>query len=133
MSSTLNNWDIIFYILIGLTGCLCFSYFLLIVAHFMMPKVLIKTYFKAPYFQKWELNKFNKFPFFFIRTAMFMRLIAQPSSGKKRGMVEAYKLTSRWFRWYCGAVTLFFLASFIPFLLIIFSSGLVLYFQGEFD
>ena len=91
-----------FIALLFLFGCVWVSFILIFIAHLLIPKQIIKTYFKAPYFQKWELNKLSVFPFFFIRTVMFMRLFAQPSSGKKRGLTEVYKSVPPWFRTYCA-------------------------------
>ena len=127
MQTQIDYGYLLFITLLFLFGCVCFSYLLILIAHVLMPKHLIKDYFKSPYFQKWELNKLSIFPFFFIRTVMFMRLLAQPSSGKKRGLTEVYQSVSPWFRKYCAVVLVFFLASFLPGVTLLFGSALYLY------
>lgn len=84
-------WVILLLITMALTPALFFI-------HFFVPKAMLRTYFKEPYFSSTELAFFSAFPFFFMRTAMFMRLAAWPSSGKRRGLTEAYKLAPPWFR-----------------------------------
>jgi hypothetical protein len=66
--------------------------------HALVPKALLRTYFKEPYFSPAEIEFFTGFPFGYIRTVMFMRLAGFPKSGKKRGLTEAYKLAPRWFQ-----------------------------------
>ena len=115
-----------FYISLYLLAVLYIAIFLAIVGHILMPKKLLQKYFKEPYFLRWELNKFSVFPFFIFRTVMFMRILAQPSSGKKRGMTEAYKMVQPWFRWYCGFVMIFTFSAGIPFVLITLSYAIFL-------
>jgi hypothetical protein len=68
------------------------------VLHFFVPKVLLSTYFKEPYFSPAEIVFFTGLPFAYMRTAMFIRLAGWPNSGKKRGITESEKLTPSWFR-----------------------------------
>jgi hypothetical protein len=68
------------------------------ILHFFVPKALLKTYFCEPYFSPSEIEIFTGFPFAYMRTAMFMRLVAWPSCGKKRGLTQAYALAPPWFR-----------------------------------
>ena len=71
-----------------------------LIMHILMPKNVLKTYFKEPCFRPAEITMFTGFPFGYIRTAMFMRALAFPSGGKKRGLENAYKLAPVW---YCKA------------------------------
>lgn len=66
--------------------------------HFFVPKAMLQTYFKPPYFSSTEVEIFTGFPLGYMRTVMFMRLAGWPNSGKKRGLTEAYKLAPPWFR-----------------------------------
>ncbi|ELB1499849.1 hypothetical protein RJY19_001030 [Vibrio alginolyticus] len=56
------------------------------IMHLTMPKAITIKYFKKPYFNEFELSLFTGWPYAFFRTLMFIRLIFQPSSGKKRGL-----------------------------------------------
>lgn len=55
------------------------------------PRTFHNKYFSTPYFREAEVVMLSGFPMMFIRTAMFIRLLASPSSGKVRGLEEAYK------------------------------------------
>ena len=68
------------------------------IMHVLVPKALLRAYFKEPYFSPTEIEFFTGFPFGYMRTVMFMRLAGFPQSGKKRGLTEAYKLTPLWFQ-----------------------------------
>lgn len=68
------------------------------VMHFFVPKAMLQTYFKPPYFSSTEVEIFTGFPLGYMRTVMFMRIAGWPNSGKKRGLTEAYKLAPLWFR-----------------------------------
>ncbi len=76
------------------------SLVLIFIMHILMPKSVLKTYFKEPYFSATEITMFTGFPFGYMRTAMFNRVLGFPSSGKKRGLEGAYKLAPVW---YCKA------------------------------
>lgn len=76
---------------------LCAIYIVIFLIHLKMPKELISTYFRSPYFKTAELAMFSGFPMGYIRTIMFMRVLGFPQSGKKRGLTEAYKLAPGWF------------------------------------
>lgn len=82
--------------------------------HMLVPKTLLHTYFREPYFSPAEIEFFTGFPFGYIRTVMFMRLAGFPQSGKKRGLTEAYKLTPRWFQLASKIILLAFLTVFLP-------------------
>jgi len=70
----------------------------LLIFHFFMPQAVLDKYFKPPYFRELECKFFTVFPYAPIRTAMFMRTIAFPSSGKARGITEARLLVPNWYR-----------------------------------
>ncbi|SDU32447.1 hypothetical protein [Halopseudomonas salegens] len=72
--------------------------FIMFVMSFFIPKAMFDKYFKEPYFSRTEIAVFSAFPLNFFRVAMFMRLAGWPSSGKRRGMTEAYLLAPIWFR-----------------------------------
>jgi hypothetical protein len=58
---------------------------------FALPREFMQKYFSQPHFNKSELAIFSAFPANLIRNVMFVRLLASPSSGKVRGLTEAYK------------------------------------------
>ncbi|MCR6652959.1 MAG: hypothetical protein NVV73_16400 [Cellvibrionaceae bacterium] len=74
--------------------CVAATFFI----HILVPKSLLKTYFKPPHFSAGEVAIFSAFPFMFMRTVMFMRIVGFPNSGKKRGLTQAYQLAPSWFR-----------------------------------
>ncbi len=89
---------------------LMLSLVLIFIMHILMPKKVLKTYFKEPYFGPGEIAMFTGFPFGYMRTTMFMMALAFPARGKKRGVENAYKLAPVW---YCKASKYFFIF-FIP-------------------
>ena len=91
---------------------------LLLVIHFFAPKSMLRTYFKEPYFSSTEVAFFSTFPFFFMRTVMFMRLAGWPNSGKRRGLTDAYELAPLWFRVVSKVFILIFLISFFSLILL---------------
>ena len=62
----------------------------------MTPSAFHRKYFTTPYFREAEVVMLSGFPLMFVRTAMFIRLLASPSSGKARGLTEAYKDAPAW-------------------------------------
>lgn len=107
-------------LLIACMVCLIFIF----VIHFLVPRNLLRKYFKEPYFSPAETEFFSGFPFGYIRTVMFMRLVGFPKSGKKRGLTEAYRLAPPWFRLTSKVVLVLFLAMAVP----MFILGIFLYF-----
>jgi len=65
---------------------------LIFMMHVLMPSKVLETYFKEPHFSSTEITMFTGFPFGYMRTAMFMRALGFPASGKRRGVEDAYKL-----------------------------------------
>ena len=80
------------------------------IMHILMPKKVLETYFKEPHFSITEITMFTGIPFGYMRTTMFMRALAFPSSGKKRGVENAYKLAPVW---YCK-ISKYFIIFIIP-------------------
>lgn len=75
-----------------------FSMVIVFAVHFFVPKNMLSTYFKEPYFSPAEIEFFTGFPFAYMRTVMFMRLVGWPNSGQKRGLTDASRLAPHWFR-----------------------------------
>jgi len=96
---------------------------LIIIIHFLIPKRVLETYFKEPYFKLTEINSFSGFPFGYIRTLMFMRLLGFPSSGKRRGLEKVCDISPMWLCGLSKYVVISFLASFSLFLLIMAIGG----------
>ncbi len=96
------------FVILLLGGML--SLVFIFIMHILMPKIVLKTYFKEPYFSSTEITMFTGFPFGYMRTAMFMRALAFPTSGKKRGVENAYKLAPIW---YCK-ISKYFIIIFMP-------------------
>lgn len=84
------------------------------IMHALVLKSLLHTYFKEPYFSPAEIGFFTGFPFGYIRTVMFMRLVAFPNSGKKRGLTSAYTLAPSWFRVISKVIVVSFLTVSLP-------------------
>ncbi len=95
--------------------CLMLSLVFIFIMHILMPKNVLKSYFKEPYFGPGEIAMFTGFPFGYMRTSMFMRILGFPVSGKKRGVENAYKLAPVW---YCK-LSKYFLIFFIPLMALI--------------
>ncbi len=97
---------------------------LIFMMHIVMPRKVLETYFREPYFSSTEITLFTGFPFGYMRTAMFMRALGFPASGKRRGVEDAYKLAPVW---YCKAskyIVISVLINFSSFLLILALVGL---------
>lgn len=107
--------DIFVILFISLSVCLVLA----LAVHPFVPKAMLETYFKPPYFSRGEVVAFTGFPLGYIRTAMFMRLAGFPPSGKKRGLTEAYLLAPNWFRVFSRIFLTVFLINFIAFLLLL--------------
>jgi hypothetical protein len=123
----------LFYFWLLLLGACMICLALTLIIHFLVPKSLLETYFKEPYFARWEIVTFSSFPFGYMRTLMFMRLAGFPNSGKKRGLTEAYKLTPNWFRLASKIVVSAFIGFCAPMFLlgiILFPTIYVLYGRG---
>ena len=99
----------------------------ILIMHFLMPKKVLKTYFKEPHFNAGEIAMFTGFPFGYMRTGMFMTALAFPSRGKRRGVENAYQLAPVW---YCK-VSKYFLYFFVPNLALLVISGLIVFIHYE--
>ena len=62
----------------------------------LTPAAFHRKYFATPYFRSGEVMMLSGFPLMFVRTAMFIRLLASPSSGKVRGLDNAYMDAPVW-------------------------------------
>ena len=123
----------LFYFWLFLLGACMICLAVTVVMHFMMPKLLLQTYFKEPYFSRWEISTFSSFPFGYMRTLMFMRLAGFPKSGKKRGLTDAYKLAPNWFRFVSKIVVSAFMVFCAPMVLLgvfLFPTIYILYGRG---
>jgi len=116
---------IITFVTTFLAGML--SLVLVLIMHFLMPKKVLKTYFKEPYFNAGEIAMFTGFPFGYMRTAMFMRALAFPASGKKRGVENAYKLAPVW---YCK-ISKCFIYFYVPNLVLFLLAGAIVFIHFE--
>jgi hypothetical protein len=102
------------------------SLVLIFIMHILMPKKVLETYFKEPYFRPAEITMFTGFPFGYMRTAMFNRVLGFPASGKKRGLENAYKLAPVW---YCKAskYLILFVIPLIALMLLLTTIGFIRY------
>lgn len=94
------------------TSMACFVVILML--HAFVPKTLLQTYFKPPHFSSGEVVALSGFPLGYIRTVMFMRVVAFPNSGKRRTMTKAYELAPPWFRLLSKITSVTFLLATIP-------------------
>ena len=90
-----------------------FNLFLFFIMFFFIPKKLINLYFREPYFSLREIAFLSGFPYAYYRTIMFTRLLAYPSSVKKRGLEEVYKTAPLWLRKVSKYILISFWASFV--------------------
>ena len=95
MTSLLD--DVLAIIFVTTLLCLMLSLVFIFIMHILMPKEVLKAYFKEPYFRPGEIAMFTGIPFGYMRTSMFMRILGFPASGKKRGVENAYKLAPVWY------------------------------------
>ncbi|MCF7478506.1 hypothetical protein L3V32_17610 [Vibrio sp. J2-4] len=91
-------WNIIGYLMFSGVLVIFFQTFFIGIMHILMPKKIVNSYFTEPYFNTFELALFTGWPYAFFRTLMFVRLIVQPSSGKKRKLPDISKEVPRWYR-----------------------------------
>lgn len=84
----------------------------------LTPKSVVKKYFKPPYFSEAFVEFYSGFPAVLFRGAMFMRLAAFPSSGKKRNLTHVYK---EFPIWYIHISKILLVAFFVSFILLVIS------------
>src|SRR5690554_540887 len=97
MSIALLHYVMDAFVILLLTNMACLVFIFII--HFFVPKVMIKTYFKEPYFSLLEIKLFTGPPYAYMRTAMMMRLAGWPDCGKKRGIpATAHEVCPVWFQ-----------------------------------
>lgn len=114
----------LFVVLMWLFFGLFITYLFILIMHFLMPKVIIETYFKPPYFKPEECVFFTGIPYSPIRTVMLMRVLGFPKSGMARGLVEAYKLAPPWYRTMSKLIIYTFLSN-VSLLVLVFSSMII--------
>jgi len=88
---------LLFYLGIFMLLSILLTLLVMLIMHFLMPRQVLDKYFKPPYFREMERQLFTGLPYAPMRTIMFMRAIAYPSSGKKRGITEAHLLVPKWY------------------------------------
>src|SRR5690554_440588 len=86
MSVELLRYPAYLFVILLLASMACLIFIFII--HFFVPKVMIKTYFKEPYFSPLEIKLFTGPPYAYMRTGMMMRLAGLPGCGKKRGITS---------------------------------------------
>jgi len=123
---TILGFEMLMYTFLGVL----LSFLLIFIMHFLIPRNILETYFKEPYFRQSEVTTFSGFPFGYIRTVMFMRILGFPASGKKRGVEKAYEIAPVWFCKLSKYIVIFFLISFVSFSLVIGISGLHMMLYG---
>jgi len=110
-------FEVLMYLFLALMGNLL----LIFIMHVLMPRKVLEIYFKEPHFSQTEITMFTGFPFAYMRTAMFMRALGFPSSGKRRGVEDAYKLAPVW---YCKASRYIVISLLITLSLLILFAGI---------
>ncbi len=125
MTSLLD--DVLAIIFVTTLLCLMLSLVFVFIMHILMPKKVLKTYFKEPYFRPGEIAMFTGIPFGYMRTSMFMRILGFPASGRKRGVENAYKLAPVW---YCK-LSKYFLIFFIPNIALLILVGVIIFIRYE--
>jgi len=97
MSVELLRYPAYLFVILLLASMACLVFIFII--HFFVPKVMIKTYFKEPYFSLLEIKLFTGPPYAYMRTVMMMRLAGWPDCGKKRGIpATAHEVCPVWFQ-----------------------------------
>lgn len=120
-----------FFIILMSFHCGIFVFLVsILVMQFLMPKIVLETYFKPPYFSIAECAFFSGIPYSPIRTAMLMRCIGFPESGKVRGMMEAYTLVPLWYRKLSKLFVIFLLVNAFSLLVMYVITGVVIYLRG---
>ena len=107
----------------GFTGSFIVLTASILIMHYLMPKAVIERYFKPPYFREFEYRLFSGVPYAPMRTIMFMRAIAFPNSGKKRGITHADKLVSNGYKVASKIVVISILVLGVSMFLVIFGYG----------
>ena len=93
----------------------------LLLMHFLMPKIIVSKYFKEPYFQSAEITMFTGIPYAPMRTVMLMWILAHPKFGVKRGLTKAYKYSPKWYLIGCRIYSVATIAVFTAILMLILS------------
>lgn len=83
----------------------------LLLLHGLMPRPLLRKYWRSPHFRPAELALFTQTPLALMRTAMLLGVIAFPCLGERRGLTEMRSLAPRWLRWAAKVQILWTVAS----------------------
>ena len=103
---------------------------LLLPYNFLIPKKILEKYFKEPYFRKAEVVMFSGFPLAYIRSCMFMRLFANPSSGRVRKLDHVYKEVPEWLIYISKTMLIILYSLIAVFLLLFVIFGVVIWLDG---
>lgn len=108
MSLTGFNFFLL-YMGLGLATGLCVP--LVLIMHFLMPRVVLEHYWKGPYFRRAELALFTNTVYAPMRTVMLMGGIAFSSLGRKRKITDIHMLVPAWYRIAAKVICIWVLAS----------------------
>jgi len=102
------NGIYIFYAYMSILGSILLLIPCVLVMQFLMPRAVLETYWREPYFRPVELALFTGVlaP---MRTFMFMWGVAFPRFGRKRNITEVHHLVPKWYRVVSAALTLWLL------------------------
>jgi len=117
------NMSLVFELMLFSFYWLFLNFVIIFIVHFLMPKDILEIYFKKPYFKSSEIIAFTGFPFGYVRTLMFMRILGFPISGKKRGLEKAFEISPVWLCNLSKYVIFSFLVSFSLWLLLMAIAG----------
>lgn len=92
--------------------------FVILIMHFLMPRIVVEKYFKPSYFSPAECMMFSGFPFGIIRTIIFLRVIGFPKSSRKRGLTEVHTLVPECYRSISKFIVLSIIVIFLSIVLI---------------
>ena len=105
----------VFYLLMGTFASAFILIPCVVAMQFLMPRTVLKRYWKEPYFRPFELVLFTGVlaP---IRTLMFIWAVVFPRLGKKRNVIGVREMVPRWYRalawvialWVLGAALIIF-------------------------
>ena len=109
--------EIVIFIFFVTAVGLILTIVLIFIMHILMPRKVLETYFKEPYFGPGEIAMLTGLPFAYIRTSMFMMILGFPASGKRRGIIDAHKLAPVWYCKVSKYLVVFLIINFSIFIL----------------
>jgi len=131
LTDILYYFDLIFISLI--ISSLILNFPILLILHLLMPKAILTKYFKPPYFGSTEIEFFSRVPFFFIRTVMFLTVLAFPHRGKLRQLTEAYRMVPNWYRYLSKFYVITLVSTMSSLLLLILIGGVYYTYTGQIE